>query len=178
MIKKDFENISLKGLANLVSKELKNNDIMAILVGGACVSIYTNNKYQSLDLDYISADSTDRIEKVLKKLGFIRKGKFRHYVNSKCPFFIEFPPGPVAIGEEFPIIRFNNIDSITLLTSTDCVKDRLAAFFHWNDEQSLQQALLVANTQKVNLNEIKKWAIKEKNEGKYNRFIFLLKKEK
>ncbi|MFH1258701.1 MAG: hypothetical protein ABII74_02620 [Elusimicrobiota bacterium] len=177
MTKVDFKTIKIEELADLVSKELNNNNIIAVLVGGACVSIYTKNKYQSLDLDYVSPDSTEKIEKVLIRLGFIREGKFRHYVNSKCPFYIEFPPGPVAIGKEFPITKFSKIGSIVLLNATDCVKDRLAAFFHWNDEQSLEQSLLVANAQKVDLAEIKRWAINEQEEEKYNRFIYLLKRK-
>ena len=176
MIKADLKKIKLKELADLVSKELSNNNISAVLVGGACVSIYSMNKYQSLDLDYVSPDSTEIIEKVLRGLGFIRKGKFRHYVNDKCPFYIEFPPGPVAIGNEFPITQFNKIKSIVLLNPTDCVKDRLAAFFYWDDEQSLKQALLVAAAQKVAIKEIKRWSINEQNEEKYNRFIYLLTK--
>lgn len=178
MIKVDLERIKIEELADLVSKELNNNNIIAVLVGGACVCIYTKNKYQSLDLDYVSPDSTENIEKVLMRLGFIREGKFRHYVNSKCPFYIEFPSGPVAIGNEFPITKFNKIGNIVLLNATDCVKDRLTAFFHWNDEQSLEQSLLVANAQKVDLEEIKRWAIKEREKEKYKRFIYLLKRKR
>jgi len=147
-----------------------------VLVGGACVSIYTHNKYQSFDLDYISPDVTKNIEKVLKKMGFKRIGKFRHYEHNACPYYIEFPPGPIALGSELPITKFNTINSITLLTATDCVKDRLAAFYHWHDEQSLQQALLVANSQKIKLHEIKNWSINEKSEEKFNRFLSLLKR--
>ena len=60
-----------------------------------------------------------------------------------------------------------------LLTPTDCVKDRLAAFFHWNDYQSLNQALLVAKRQKakVHLKEIEKWAKVEDKLEKLKIFI-------
>jgi hypothetical protein len=36
----------------------------AVLVGGAVVSIYTNNKYESYDLDFISPDDHVKIEVV------------------------------------------------------------------------------------------------------------------
>ncbi len=176
MIKTDWQKITLKEFAVLISKELNKNRIKAVLVGGACVSIYSDNKYQSLDLDYISPESTKKIEEALKKIGFKRKDKLRHFSNRNYPFYIEFPPGPIAIGNEFPITKYNRISSITLLTPTDCVKDRLAAFFHWDDEQSLEQALLVAKSQKVNLKEIRNWSKNEKNEEKYNRFKHLLEK--
>ncbi|MDI6740798.1 MAG: hypothetical protein QME74_10605 [Candidatus Edwardsbacteria bacterium] len=38
-----------------------------------------------------------------------------------------------------------------LLSPTDCVKDRLAAYFHWNDRQSLEQAGLVADNRKIDI---------------------------
>lgn len=82
----------------------------------------------------------------------------------------------MALGNEFPV-KFERIESITLLTPTDCVKDRLAAFFHWNDEQSLEQALLVAKSQKVNFTAIRKWSKSENREEMYKRFLYLLKRK-
>lgn len=92
MIKTNWKNITLREFAVLISKVLNKNEIMAVLVGGACVSIYSHNKYQSLDLDYISPDSTEKIEEALEKIGFTRKSALRHFSNEKCPFYIEFPP--------------------------------------------------------------------------------------
>ena len=31
-----------------------------------------------------------------------------------------------------------------MISVTDSVKDRLAAFYHWKDQQSLEQAVLIA----------------------------------
>ena len=106
-------------------------------MGGACVSIYSNNQYVSNNLDYVSPASTDRIIDALNNLGFIKKKGFRQFVNVDCPFYVEFPRGPVSIGNEVPITKFSSIKSLKLFTPTDCVKDRLAAFYHWNDLQSL-----------------------------------------
>jgi len=47
------------------------------------------------------------------------------------------------------------------MSPTDCVKDRLAAFYHWNDRQSLEQAILVSRRQSVDLKEIRRWSLKE-----------------
>jgi hypothetical protein len=52
----NWSSISLKDLAGYISEELKKRGIDTILVGGACVTIYSNNKYQSYDLDYITYD--------------------------------------------------------------------------------------------------------------------------
>ena len=56
---------------------------------------------------------------------------------------------------------------LKLLTPTDCVKDRLAAYYHWNDRQSLDQAVWVAEVKTVDFDEIEQWS---KREGKGDRF--------
>jgi len=173
-LKKKFENIDIKDLAILISSELEKNGVDAVLVGGACVSIYTHNKYLSNDLDYVTYSSIDEIKPVLADLGFYQKSG-RHFEHYNCPFFIEFPPSPVSIGNEVPITKFNRIKSLKLFTPTDSVKDRLAAFYHWNDLQSLDQAVMVAKAQKVNLEEIKRWSKGEGVIEKHKRFLDLLK---
>ena len=57
----------------------------------------------------------------------------------------------------FKTMRTSSGSSI-LLRPTDCVKDRLASFFHWNDPQALEQALLVAEGHKIDLKDVKRWA--------------------
>jgi hypothetical protein len=173
----NWKKLTLKELAIIVSEKLESKRIYAVLVGGACVSIYSNNKYQSINLDYISPDSIEDIEKAMSELGFLRSNDYRHFERADCPFFVEFPPGPVAIGEEVDIKRYNTIKKLKLLTPTDSVKDRLAAFYHWNDVQSLEQALMVTRAQKIDLNEIKKWSKGEKALDKYERFESLLNRK-
>jgi hypothetical protein len=55
------------------------------------------------------------------------------------------------------------------------VKDRLAAYFHWQDPQSLEQAVLVAKSRKVDLKEIRRWSRQEGFEEKYRDFERRLK---
>lgn len=52
-MKIDFKQIDIKTLAALVAGKLEENGIDALLVGGACVSIYSRNKYLSSDLDFV-----------------------------------------------------------------------------------------------------------------------------
>ena len=133
MRKTDLENIDIKDLAGLISGHLNKNGIDAVLVGGACVSIYSKNEYISHDLDYVSYDSIKEIKSCLEDLGFMQEAKNR-FINEKCEFYIELVSPPVGIGKEVPIRKFNQIETakgrITLLTATDCVKDRLAAYYH------------------------------------------------
>jgi hypothetical protein len=172
----DWKKVGLKKLALIVSAELKKNNIDAVLVGGACVSIYTRNRYFSNDLDFVSGFSLRDLEPIMDKLGFKLDG--RHFIRRDCRFIVEFPPPPVSIGNEVPIKKFNMITTLTMLTPTDCVKDRLAAYYHWNDPQSLKQALMVARAQPVDLKNIKDWSEKEGAREKFKRFETLLKKRK
>lgn len=170
----DFSNINIKDLACYIFETLKSNEIEAVLVGGACVSIYSQNKYQSYDLDFVAYEGLKQIEKVLLKLGFKRTG--RCFAHENCPYIIDFVNPPIAIGNE-SIRQFQTLKtptgSLQLLTPTDCVKDRLSSFFHWNDEQALEQAILVANDQLIDLKNITLWA---KKEGQEKKMKFFLKK--
>ena len=141
----DWKKIKIKDLAALVCHKLNEKDIDAVLVGGACVSIYTENKYVSYDLDFVSYARLKDITGVLTELGFKREST-RHFVREDCPYFIEFVAPPLSIGSE-RVIKEEKIKtrfgSVTLLASTDSVKDRLAAYYHWNDPQALEQAIML-----------------------------------
>ena len=168
----DLSDTDIKELASFVYETLKNNQIDAVLVGGACVSIYSQNRYQSYDLDFVTFEELKLIEKVLGKLGFKRTG--RSFSHKQCPYLIDFVTPPIAIGHE-SIQHFETLKTasgtLKLLTPTDCVKDRLSAFFHWNDAQALEQALLVAKDHLIDLSNIKIWAVKEQHLRKFEQFL-------
>lgn len=157
-MKIDWKKIGIKQLAALISVKLREHEIDAILVGGACVSIYTKNRYLSFDLDFVTHATLKEVAPVLAEVGFKRE-RSRHFIRSDCPFFIEFVAPPAAIGNE-PIKDEAKLKTMTgtvvMLTPTDSVKDRLAAYYHWNDPQALEQALMVAKAQKINLREVKR----------------------
>lgn len=137
-------------LAALVCSHLKKHDIDVVLTGGSCVSIYAENRYLSYDLDFIErlAAGKRKLTQSLAKIGFVPKG--RYYRHPETEYFLEFPTGPLAVGSEVPqeiaLLHFTT-GELSALSPTDCIKDRLAAFFHWNDRQCFEQALLVANYQ-------------------------------
>lgn len=177
-MKIDWKKICIKDLAALICKKLNDNGIDAILVGGACVSIYSENIYVSYDLDFVSHTSLKEISIVLSDIGFRRESS-RHFIQKECPFYLEFVAPPLSIGRE-PVKLKKTIKSrfgeLVLLTPTDSVKDRLAAFYHWNDAQALEQAVLVAKAQKVSLREIKRWSKNEGHADNYAIFHEILKK--
>jgi hypothetical protein len=172
----DLTKLSVKELASLIYETLKKEGIDAVLVGGACVSIYSQNRYQSSDLDFVSYTELKSLEKILAKLKFERVG--RSFIHKKCPYLIDFVNPPVSIGHE-SVRRFKTIKTkigaLQLLSPTDCVKDRLASFFHWDDAQALEQALMVAEGNTIDLKEIKLWAKKEGFPKKYDEFLKKLK---
>lgn len=92
---------------------------------------------------------------------------------------VEFPRGPLAIGSAHKIqpegeIQFGEI-KIKLFSPTQCVMDRLAAWYHWNDTQALEQALLVAQEHPIKLMAIEQWSANEGDLEKYKRFLGRLK---
>lgn len=172
----DFKTISISDLAALVNTKFAEHGMKTVLVGGACVAIYSNNRYLSYDLDFVTYENKGKIKQALSELGFEPKGKY--YARSDCPYFIEFVTPPVAVEQEF-VRKFGSLNTsfgqINLLTPTDCVKDRLASFFHWQDRQALEQAIMVTHDQKVDLKEIEHWAKAENHFAEFNQFINALK---
>jgi hypothetical protein len=165
--------MSVEELAGLLCQTLKHAGITVTLTGGACVAIWSHGKYISRDLDFIEEGSVPRkkVRDAMKELGFKEMG--RHFEHPATRYFVEFPPGPLMVGEqrvEHVTKRMTPAGALRLLTPTDCVKDRLAAFFHWNDRQSLEQALMVAQTQDVDLKDIRRWSRTEGNDAKFGIF--------
>lgn len=155
----------IKTIASIVCDCLLKHGIDAVLSGGAVVSIYTNNEYESKDLDFISSSETKAIEKVLVEIGFT-KSSGRHFTHPETEYFVEFPKSPLAIGN-MPIKEWatqnNKAGKLQLLTPTHSVMDRLAGFFYWNDKQNLDQALMITKKHPIKIKEIEKWA-KDENE--------------
>ncbi len=160
-------------LAAVIVDGLRKQRIEAVLVGGSVVSIYTNNKYESSDLDFIANAAHERITEAMRGLGFIAQGKDFTHENTR--FTVEFPTGPIGIGDDQPVVPEGSITVngivIRLLSPTQSVMDRLISFFVFNDRQCLDQALWIAEQQPINLEQVKAFAIRERHEEKLNVFL-------
>jgi hypothetical protein len=173
---KKIKDMSHSELAAYIQDSLLKSGIQVVLSGGSAVSFYSSNQYVSKDLDLINTSFAKRskIRSMMEELGFHEQG--RYFLNADTPFFVEFPDGPLSVGEE-PVTAISefklNTGTLRILSATDCVKDRLCAYYFWNDQQGLAQAVLVARSQAVNLNEIKRWS---KVEGKEQEFEVFKKK--
>lgn len=71
------ENTALVEFVALVSEALEDAGIVATLSGGAAVSIYTENRYLSEDLDFVTIAQIDELKSILEPLGFCHTGRPR-----------------------------------------------------------------------------------------------------
>jgi len=171
---KRIKSMSQMELAAYVQDSLQAKGIQVVLSGGSAVSFYSSNKYVSKDLDLINTGFSRRskIISVMEEMGFTEKG--RYFIHPETTFFVEFPDGPLSVGEE-PVKEVSEFELATgtlkVLSATDCVKDRLCAFYFWNDLQGLEQAILVAKSQQVDLKEIRRWSKVEGKEKECKVFI-------
>ncbi len=169
-----IKGLSLEDFAIVISDYLTRNGIDVVLSGGACVTIYTKNKFMSFDLDFvlISSDKQKEVRQLLTEIGFYEED--RYFKHNDTEFFIDFISPPLSVGQE-PVREISEIKKggqvLKLLSPADCVKDRLAAFYHWNDRQSLEQAVLVCEAIKIDLKEVERWSVNEGMSDKYEKFI-------
>lgn len=97
---KRIQSMSQVELAAYIQDSLQAEGIQVVLSGGSAVAFYTRDQYVSKDLDLINAGFArrSRIKSVMENLGFQEQG--RYFIHSETAFFVEFPDGPLSVGEE------------------------------------------------------------------------------
>jgi hypothetical protein len=161
-----------------VSRALETAGIRAVLTGGGIATIHTRGAYKSEDLDFIiqSTPTQTELDAALERVGFERSGD--HYVHPTSRFFVEFPPGPLSIGRDIAI-RPEHVKvgrgRVLALSATDSCRDRLAAFYFWNDRQSLDVAIRIGLREKIDLEAIRRWSETEAMTERFVEFDRLLK---
>lgn len=175
--------MGLEEMAQLTYCGLKDRGIEVTLSGGACVSIYTRNAYECMDLDFIRGILTpiSTVAEAMKALGFRREGSY--FIHPDSDFYVEFPQPPLTVGNEAPKEVVEKILktrrgrlAVKMLSPTDCIKDRLCQFFYWNDRQSLDLAVMVARSAGMDRDEIRRWAAQERMLEKCDEFLRTLEK--
>lgn len=164
---------SLATVAFAVGDALRRHGVVAVMTGGACATWFSGGEYQSSDVDFVTqGDPQQRlVDEALRELGFSRERD--RYVHPKLPYIVEFPPGPLAIGADHDIRPVQIAAAgtrIRSLSATDACRDRLAAFYHWNDRQSLEVAVAIARRHKLDLKKIRAWSEAEGMGEKHERF--------
>lgn len=165
-------------LAAIVSEALAAHGISAVLTGGAAMSIYSENEFLSDDLDFVCNADMNRIRTAMETIGF-RQEKGKYFAHPDTRIIVEFPRPPLMLGQQY--VRESDVDDrqtpagrLRILTPTQCVMDRLASFFHWNDYQGLLQALAVARRHPVDLEQLRRWSTAEGAMEKFAKFLSLL----
>ncbi len=167
-------------LAAYIDSNLRKNGVNVVLSGGACVAIYSNHQYVSKDLDFIAQFSLDpkKIASVMKSLGFMPKG--RYFYHPQTSYFVEFISGPPSVGrdpiQEIQVLKLET-GTIRIISPTDCVKDRLAAFYHWGDRQALAQAVLVSKSVIIDLSSIEDWSIREGKQAGFEEYKRMMQED-
>lgn len=170
---------SLATVAVAVNHALDAHGIVAILTGGACASLHSDGAYYSTDLDFVLRSATGQatLDAAMATLGYRRHGQQFHHPSAR--FFVEFPRGPLAIGDDIeviPTIRRTPAGPVRVLSATDSCRDRLAAFYHWRDRQSLRVAVTIAVRRRVQLATIQRWSDAEGHADEFQEFLLELRR--
>jgi hypothetical protein len=161
---KKISEMTQSELGAFIQTHLRESGIDVVLSGGAAVGIHSVGEYVSQDLDMVNCYFKKRsaIRKCMEELGFIEKA--RYFTHPDTEYLVEFPPGPLTVGDE-SVKQVDEIQFSTgvlrVISPTDCVKDRLAAYYHWGDRQGLTQAILVARRNEIDINELERWSAVE-----------------
>jgi hypothetical protein len=168
------EDTTLEELAAIVSESLERAGIIATLSGGAAVSIYTENRYISQDLDFVTLALVGELKSTLIPLGFRHTGQPRLSVfdHPNTKWYLEFPPAPLSFGGTYVdpsqcAILKTGSGNLRIITPTHSVMDRLIAAAAWGEPQSLALALLIAEHQRKNIDwqELDLWVKSEGIDG-------------
>lgn len=164
----DLSRCTEEELWRFVGEHLSSRGVEAVLVGGAVVAVYSRGAYRSGDLDFVELRSGPRsIQDVLAEIGFHRQG--RHYVHADCAhLFIEFVRGPLGIGDDTSIQPDRlplGAETLLILSPTDCVRDRLASYIHFDARECLDQAALVARSHAIDWQRVGDWCRAEGPRG-------------
>jgi hypothetical protein len=167
---------SLREVAFEVCTALDKAGLKVVLVGGSAATFYAPEAYQSMDLDFVVRFAVDqerenKLVQVLSNLQYRLSGNtFVHAGGS--PFTVEFPKGPASVGDEV-LQKFDTVREgariLVIVSPTDCIRDRLAHYFYWNDRTALAAAIGVAKTQRQHVNKrlIQDWAKQLARESRF-----------
>jgi hypothetical protein len=162
---------TLADICFAVSAALEVSGMSGVLTGGSAAALYAPQAYMSNDADFIlEADNPlDDVAIALRTIGFERDGRSRIFVHPNSEFTVDFPKGPLAVGGEY--IRETHVLEqgglrLRILTRIDCIRDRLAHFYFWNDYTALNAAVSVAaqSPEEVDLVFLRTWTERESPE--------------
>lgn len=98
-------------LAAIVSEAPATAGIVATLSGRSAVFAYTENRYESEDLDFVTTALLDELKPVLEPLGFVHTGSPRLslFEHPTTRWYLEFPPAPLCRASHPPVSRLRHL---------------------------------------------------------------------
>lgn len=162
------ERSTLEDVCFEVSTALDRHSIIGVLTGGSAATVYASGAYGSLDADFVltSYPDRERLEKALADVGYHPCPVPGMYEHQKSRFTLDFPKGPLAVGGDYihetTTLERGNL-RLRIITATDCVRDRLAGFYYWNDYTSLNAAVEVtrAHRDRIDFAGLHEWTARE-----------------
>ncbi len=166
---------TLQEVAFVVCTALHRAGVTAVLTGGSAAAIHAPQAIQSLDLDFVLCASVrgGSPAEALRELGYAREGQ--DYVHATSRYQLEFPAGPLSIGDDL-VRSWETLhrDELLLhvLTATDSCRDRLAHFYYFHDRAGLAQALEIAAARPRDVDHaiLREWSDREGQLARYEEF--------
>jgi hypothetical protein len=184
------ESSSLEDVCFEVAAALDRSEIHGVLTGGSAATVYAPQAYGSMDADFVLASVPERkrLQAALAGIGFAPNPGSGMFAHPRTRFTVDFPKGPLAVGGDYvretAVLERGNM-RLRILTPTDCVRDRLAHFYHWNDYTALSAAVAVADSHRASIEFelLRAWTEREGDSArdfreKYREFIERLKAQK
>ena len=138
-----FVGMSLAEVAAAVATHLKTRDIEVVVVGGSAITAHVPDVYTSMDIDLAVTSGINRrkIGRALNELGFTPRGRVFAHPDTKYELDIVADRPYI---DQHPIFEFAEIETpaggVRVLHLEDAIADRIAAFVHWSDSESLDVA--------------------------------------
>jgi hypothetical protein len=114
--------------------------IQVVVVGGSAITVHAPEVYTSHDIDFAAINGTDRraFGKALAQLGFRLEG--RDYVHPDSSFSLDLVADTPLIDQR-QVSKFATVETrfgpVRVFKFEDAIADRIAAFLHWGDSESL-----------------------------------------
>ena len=181
------QNSTLVDVAFAICTKLTECGFEVVLVGGSAATYYAPDAYQSADVDFVAffsatEENTARLVAAMHALGYdLEANMFRN--RNGNPFTVEFPKGPLGIGGEY-VTKYEKVkrdlQTLNVVSATDCIRDRLCAYYFWNDRSSLLVAvdIALAAADKVDMQAIRDWSSREQESRKFDDFVRLLESKR
>jgi len=139
----NFVAMSLVEVAAAVATHLRVYGIEVVIVGGSAITSHVPQVYTSMDIDFAVTSGSDRrtIARALNEIGFQQRGRI--FAHPDTTYTLDFVADTPYIDRE-PVYDFaeirTSIGSVRVYHLEDAIADRIAAFLHWSDSESLDVA--------------------------------------